>query len=524
MSGATVMGRTAARTLGWLAGRRRRALETAWRDPAAVQEQALIRMVAAARDTEFGLAHGFHAIGSVAGYQARVPLREYADFRPLWQRTLAGASGMTWPGRARHWARSAGTTGEAKLIPVTRESRASYRRGGWDALLRAAEQVGAEHLVGGVSLLLGASTRLTSVGDGALAGDASAMVIRTLPAMVGRWYSPSPDLAAMTGWHARLAAMARQAMDQDVRLVAGMPPWLVALFERVVQARAEGGRPVRDLAHCWPQARVLVHGGASIHPYAPAIDEWTGRRLERIEVYQAAEAFLAVQTEARDGLTLMIDHSVFLEFIPVEDLRAARPRRHTVAGVELGTEYAVAVTTPAGLWSYLLGDTVRFTARDPLRLVVTGRVGHVVDACGEHVTAEEIERAIVRACRRTDAEVVELTVAPSRAARPAGHDWLVEFAVTPTEPQEFTRVLDETLCALNTRYRTRRWHDLGLGAPAVISLPRGCFSEWQRQTGRLGAPHKVPRASSGRAVADRLLETARRLGSEERHEDFMQAR
>ena len=481
-------------------------------------------MVAAARDTEFGLAHGFHAIGSIAEYQERVPLREYADFRPLWDRALAGASGMTWPGRVRRWARSAGTTGETKLVPVTRETLASYRRGGWDALLRAVERVGAEHLMGGVSLLLGASTRLTSVGEGGLAGDASAMAIRTLPAVVGRWCSPSPDLAAMTG----LAGAARRdgsSRHGPGRAARGGHAALARRALRGDHAGARGERPTGSRPRAvLARARVLVHGGASIHPYAPAIDEWMGRRLERVELYQAAEAFLAVQTEARDGLTLLLDHGVFHEFIPVEDLRASRPRRHTVAEVELGTEYAVAVTTPAGLWSYLLGDTVRFTARDPLRLVVTGRVGHVVDVCGERLTVEEVERAMARACRRTEAQVVEFTVAPGRSSRPFAHDWLVEFGATPTEPQEFARVLDETLCALNTRYRARRWHDLGLGAPAVVALPRGCFSEWLRQTGRLGAPHKVPRASSGRNVADRLLETARRLGSPERHEDFTEAR
>jgi pimeloyl-ACP methyl ester carboxylesterase len=159
--------------------------------------------------------------------------------------------------------------------------------------------------------------------------------------------------------------------------------------------------------------REIIHGGVSFGPYAAVFDEWMGRHLDRIEVYPASEGFVAVQTEPSDGLTLMLDYDIFYEFIPVEDLGSPRPRRHTVADVETGRQYAVVLTTAAGLWSYLLGDTVRFTARDPLRLVIAGRARHFVNAFGENVIVEEVERALLGACRRTEAEVAEFTVAPA---------------------------------------------------------------------------------------------------------------
>src|SRR6185503_16079266 len=200
-------------------------------------------------------------------------------------------------------------------------------------------------------------------------------------------------------------------------------------------------------------------GGVSFAPYRAVFEQRLGRALECVEVYPASEGFVAVQTERSGGLTLMLDYGIFYEFIPVEDLGLSRPRRHTVADVELDRPYAVVLTTPAGIWSYILGDTVRFTARDPLRLVITGRTRHFVNAFGENVIVEEVERALVRACRRTEAEVVEFTVAPrwpSATEARGGHEWLVEFRVPPTEPDDFARILDEALATLNTDYRTKR--------------------------------------------------------------------
>lgn len=236
-----------------------------------------------------------------------------------------------------------------------------------------------------------------------------------------------------------------------------------------------------------------------------------GAPLHRIETFPASEGFVALQTEPSGGLTLMLDYGIFYEFVPVEDLGKDRPRRHTVADVEMGRPYAVALTSPAGLWSYLLGDTVRFTARDPLRLQITGRVRHFVNAFGENVIVEEVEQAVVGACQRTGAEVVEFTVAPrypSQAESRGGHDWLVEFRHPPGDLAAFARTLDQVLMGLNNDYRTKRTGDVGMTAPRVIPVPPGTFHGWMRQAGKLGDQHKVPRVTNDRAVAEDLLRTA----------------
>ena len=509
--GGEVIARAVAPLLDWYAGRRRRALEAVWRRGAEEQELALRALLWSASDTEFGLAHGFRSIRTVAQYQERVPIREYADFRPSWERAVGGACSVTWPGRCRDWAKTSGTTSGDKMIPVTREAFASHRKGGWDAFLLACTRVGARNLVGGPMLFLGGCTQPKEAGAGCRVGDLSGLVMRRLPPGIRGCYSPGRETGAIPDWERRIEAVADLAAAQDVRLISGMPSWLVILFERIARQRQASGRPVRDLAECWPELRVLIHGGVAFAPYAGVFDEWMGKRLERVEVYPASEGFVGVQTESSGGLTLMLDYSIFYEFVPVEDLGSARPRRHTVADVELHRPYALVMSTPGGLWSYLLGDTVRFVARDPLRLVITGRTRHYVNAFGENVIVEQVERALTGACRRTESEVVEFTLAPRypSAGEPrGGHEWLVEFRIPPREPEDFVRVLDETLAALNSDYRTKRTGGVGMVGPLVTALPPGTFYRWMRERGKLGDQHKVPRVTNDRAVAEALLAIA----------------
>jgi hypothetical protein len=510
-----MIARTAASVLGWYAPRRRRAMEEVARQAGLVQSRTLRRLVTSAAATDFGRQHDFSSIRSVAGYQARVPLRDYVAFQPWWARALGGENDVTWPGRSRHWVKTSGTTAGDKLIPVTPEAFASHRRGGWDALVMAVERVGAPRLLGGPMLFLGGCTRLTPVGVDALAGDLSGLVVRRLPPGLRGRYSPGPALSAIPDWETRIAAIARLVARQDVRLLSGMPSWTLILFQRVAEALRAAGRPLATLGDAWPNLGVVVHGGVSFGPYRELFAQWIGRPLEYVEVYPASEGFVGVQTERSGGLTLMVDYEVFYEFIPVEDLGSSSPRRHTVDDVVLGRSYAVAMTTPAGLWSYLLGDTVRFIARDPLRLEITGRTRHFVNAFGENVIVEEVERAVLEACRRGHAEVVEFTVAPrypSPEQPRGGHEWLIEFAEPPRAPHVFARALDETLQHLNTDYRTKRAGDVGMTAPRILELPAGTFYRWMRERGKLGDQHKVPRVTNDRGIADGLLHVVAALG------------
>jgi hypothetical protein len=495
------------RLLEMRASRRRRELSAAWQQPLAVQEASLLHLVHTARNTIFGRQHDFEAIRSVADYQRRVPLREYLDFRPLWQHALDGTPDVTWPGHVRHWAKTSGTTAGDKLIPVTSEMLRSHRAGGWDALLLAAERVGGARLLGGRLLFLGSSTDLHPAGPDAVVGDLSGLAVRALPPGLRRRYAPGPALARIPDWETRMTAVAAALARADLRLVAGMPSWTLVFFDYLATAACQAGRPFRHVADCWPNFQIFIHGGVAFGPYRPLFEERIGRPLQRLEVYPASEAFVALQTERSAGLTLMIDYGVFYEFIPVEDLGRQRPRRHTVADVAIDRPYAVALSTPAGLWSYLLGDTVRFIRRDPLTLEITGRTRHFVNAFGENVIGDEVERSATAAARCTGAQLTEFTVAPvypSDTETRGGHEWIVEFTRTPDDFQRFVQALDEGLTTINTDYRTKRTGDIGMVAPRMLVVPAGTFRRWMRRAGKLGDQHKVPRVTNDRALAEAL--------------------
>ncbi len=495
--------------LRWLASRRLRQLEAVWRNPLEVQERALLDLVRRARDTVWGREHGYGDIRGVADYQRRVPVTTYLDVRLRVERAIGGERDVLWPGRPTEYCKTSGTTAGDKYIPVTREAFRAHRRGGLDTLLLALHRVGDPELLDGPLLLLGGSTRTEALGRHAEVGDLSGLAARRLPVWIRDRYTPGPEIAGIPEWERRLAATARLVRDQDVRLISGMPSWMLVLFERI---RALAHDPELPLGRLWPHLAVFVHGGVRMDPYRSVFEAAIGRPVHYLEVYPASEGFVAIQVAATDpGLTVMLDYGLFYEFVPVADLGSGAPRRLTIADVRVGEAYAILLTTPAGLWSYVLGDTVRFVSLAPPQLVITGRTRHFVNAFGENVIVEEVERAATAACARTGAELVEFTVAPvyPRGSGQRGcHEWAVEFRTHPSSLAGFARTIDETLRELNTDYRTKRGGDVGMAAPRVTPVAPGTFNRWLASRNQLGDQHKVPRASNQREVIDAVLAAA----------------
>jgi hypothetical protein len=480
-------------------------MEAVWRDPFVVQERALRTLVTRARDTVWGREHGFSEINGIVDYQCRVPVTTYLEVRRFVERAIEGERDVLWPGRPQEYCKTSGTTAGDKYIPVTPEAFRMHRRGGLDALLLAAHRVGAAALDGPL-LFLGGSTQTERLGEHAEVGDLSGLAARRLPSWIRSRYAPGPEIAAIPNWERRLAATAARARQQDVRLVSGMPSWMLVLFERI---RSLAGEPDLALGRLWPHLAIFIHGGVRMEPYRTVFESTVRRPIQYLEVYPASEGFVAMQVGPRDpGLTLMLDYGIFYEFVPVAELASGAPPRLTIADVRIGEPYAILLSTPAGLWSYVLGDTVRFVSLDPPQLVITGRTGHFVNAFGENVIVEEIERAAAAACARTGSELVEFTVAPvypRGPAQPARHEWAVEFRSPPPSLDGFARAVDDTLQALNTDYRTKRAGDIGMALPRVVSVASGSFHRWLAARNKLGDQHKVPRASNQREVIEAVL-------------------
>ena len=440
-------------------------------DPVVAQRRVLHRLLKRAAGTRFGQAHGFAGIGDVAAYQSAVPLRDYEAFwREWWQPHYPLLRDVSWPGLVPYFALSSGTTsGRTKYIPVTRAMVRANRRAGFDTLAWHFANHPGSHIFAGLAFMLGGSTALEQVAPGVRQGDLSGIAAAEIPRSLRRWSWPPAELALEADWDRKLAALARQTPASRVHVLTGTPSWLLMLLEQLPPL---------------PQLELLVHGGVAWAPYRDRIAPFLPAGCETREVYPASEGFIATADGAEGaGLRLNLDRGIFFEFVPVEELGQDRPTRHWVENVEIGQDYAVVLTTCAGLFSYVLGDTVRFVSTAPPRLLVTGRTSYMLSTFGEHLHGEEIEAALLSVAPG----VREYTVGPVFAGSRGHHHWLVE-----NEAEVDAAALDARLSALNADYAAHR-EGGQLLAPVVTRLPPGRFNAWMRAQGKLGGQHKVPR-------------------------------
>ena len=513
LAGKPLVRRAVDALFGQYARRRVRRLD---RRPAArVQHETLLRLVRHAAGTRFGRDHDFDAVRSVADFQQRVPLRHYEQFwEQYWQPAFPYLDDVTWPGRIPYFALSSGTTsGATKYVPISRAMIASGLKAGRTSLALFLAAHPGTPLFSGRIFFLGGSTDLTPLrppgggpappGPPVLGGDMSGISARELTDLLRPYTFPPLDLALLRDWDRKMQLLAERSAGLPITVVGGVPSWLLLLFERLQQVTG-----CERLADVWPTLRVVIHGGTKFDPYRTLFRRLIGSdAVHFLEVYPASEGFIAAEDPRHGLLRLIPDQNVFFEFVPVEDLGKDRPARHTAADLEPGVQYAVVLTTCAGLWSYVLGDTVCFERRDPPLLRFTGRTRYFLSAFGEHLISEEVERAVAAAAEATGAAVVDFHVGPVFPDTPGGvgrHRYLVEFAEPPGDLGRFAQELDATLGRLNEDYQAHRAGDLTMRAPEVRPVRRGGFADWLRAQGKLGGQHKVPRMDNGGTLTQEL--------------------
>lgn len=454
-----------------------------------------------AAKTPFGRTHGFLDVQTVGQFQQRVPLCRYEDlWRDWWEPHFPVLQDVTWPGRIPYIAASSGTTaGVTKYIPVSPAMMASNRRATLDLLTHHLRNRPRSRMLGGKNLVLGGSSDLTELAPGVLAGDLTGIAAQEIPLWARPYYYPPRELALIADWEHKMEILGPRSLEQDIRTIGGTASWLILFLERLVERH---GRPEAGLASVYPNLELVVHGGVDFAPYRERFERLLhGSHAELREVYPASEGFVAVADRGTgEGLRLLADNGVFFEFVPVEDLHKPDPRRHWVADVEPDVNYAVIVSTCAGLWGYILGDTVRFLSRRPPRLVITGRTSYSLSAFGEHVIGEEIERAVAAAAHAIGRTITDYSVGPlfpgTDGSVRGGHLYIVEFVegVPPDEDTRlFAQTVDETLSRLNADYETHRVPGVGMDVPRVAAVQPGTFAAWMKRRGRLGGQNKVPR-------------------------------
>lgn len=484
-------------------------------DAAETQAAQLMALVRRAADTRFGRDHDFAALHTVRDYQRAVPVRRYEDFwRDYWQPAFPAFRDATWPGKVLYLAVSSGTTsGRTKYIPVTRGMVNANHRAILDMLCFHIQARPDSRILGGQSFMLGGSTQMIDEGDGVLSGDLSGIAAREIPRWARSRSYPPDDLARIRDWDEKVEKLGEDSQRRDIRLIGGTASWLLLFLERIA------GRPASeiDLRALYPALELVVYGGVDFSPYrdryeAMARASWGGRPVDLREVYPASEGFVAVADRGvEEGLRLFLDNGLFLEFVPVEELDAEAPRRFWVDNVETGVDYAVLLSSNAGVWSYVLGDTVRFTDLEPPRVQLTGRTAYTLSAFGEHLAGGEIEEAVTAAAQCIGRDVVDWSVGPLYPDEPGaqgGHLYVVEFAGEPpdtTAQDAFITTVDEYLKDSNDDYRVHRTGGVGMDPPRLLTATPGSFAAWMRRRGKLGGQHKVPRVITDTDLFDGLI-------------------
>ncbi|GAB3834952.1 GH3 auxin-responsive promoter family protein [Hymenobacter jeollabukensis] len=470
--------------------------------PDAAQQRILQTLVQRGRATAFGRDHGLGGARNAREFQQRVPVRDYEGLSPYFDRVKQGESSVLWPGQPLYLAKTSGTTSGTKYIPITKDSIGNHINGAKDALLHYVHHSGRPQFLDGKLMFLSGSPELEEVG-GIKTGRLSGISNHHVPAYLRRNQLPSYPTNCIEDWEQKLDRVVDETLDQPMTLISGIPPWVQMYFDRIM---ARTGRPVGEV---FPAFQLFVYGGVNFEPYRRKLLESIGRAVDTVELFPASEGFFAFQDEPHNpGMLLLADAGIYYEFIPAERFHEPNPPRLTLAEVELDRNYALVVSSNAGLWGYSVGDTVRFVSLRPHRVVVTGRIKHFLSAFGEHVIGEEVEQTLREALQQfPEVEVVEFTVAPrvsEAETEPSRHEWLVEFARPPRDLVAFAAALDTGLRRRNVYY-----DDLLSGnilAPLLLTpLPAGAFQRYMRSQGKLGGQNKVPRLSNDRALAEGLL-------------------
>jgi hypothetical protein len=479
---------------------RRRHRQLGVQNPSETQQRQLLSLVKKSSTSRFGTAHDFGRIRSVADFQKAVPLGRYEDFwEQWWQDSFPILDNCTWPGRIPYFALSSGTSsGTTKYIPCSREMILSNRKAGVDLLVHHLINRPDSAILGGKLFMLGGSTDLRKLAPGVYAGDLSGIAAATAPPWLRPKQFPPLDIALMSQWEEKMQRLAVTAAAEDIRMISGVPSWLNLFFAELARQRQLTDISLKSVL---PNVEMVVHGGVSFQPYRQQYrDLIADSRAELREVYPASEGFIAVADRGSDeGLRLILDHGIFFEFVPVEEIDHPSPTRHWVTDIEPRVNYAVVLSNCAGLWGYILGDTISFTECNPPRLHVTGRLSYMLSAFGEHLIGEEIEDAVSSGAESIGTSVVEFSVGaivPENSSEPGYHRYVVEFAentISDAARKTFINRVDDVLMARNEDYAAHRQEGYGMDKPQLLTTPPGAFTAWMKKRGKLGGQHKVPR-------------------------------
>ncbi len=496
--------------ISWLIKKRIHQIELFKTYPIDVQQELMGKLIATARNTEWGKKYQYESITSINDFRNRVPLSSYEDLEPIINRLRNGEQNLLWPEEVKWFAKSSGTTSsKSKFIPMSQSSiEECHYKAGKDLISIYFNLYPDSKLFEGKSLVMGGSSQIQEVSNASYyEGDLSAILMQNLPYWAEFMRTPSLSIALMDEWESKLDLMVESTMNHDVTSISGVPSWMLVLIKMILKKKG-----VTNLMEVWPNLEVFFHGGVSFDPYRKQYQELIkSDKMVYMETYNASEGFFGIQDQ-RDSsdLLLMLDYGIFYEFIPFEKMKDDNPETVLLQDVEVGKNYAMVITTNSGLWRYVIGDTVTFTSKAPFRVRITGRTKLYMNIVGEEVIIDNAEKAFAMACQRTEAVINEYTGAPrfknEQGKDELAHEWIIEFEKPPASLEFFKETFDNALKSLNSDYEAKRYQNIVLKPPIIKAVPKGTFYNWMKRRNKLGGQNKVPRMSNDRKYVDNILE------------------
>lgn len=472
--------------------------ESKWiNNPFEAQQKIFSQIIVKAKDTDFGKDHGFESIKSYADFQAKVPIRDYEKLRSYIDKMVAGTENVLWPGKPLYLAKTSGTTSGAKYIPLTKDSMPSHIDAARNALLAYIHETKKAGFVSGKMIFLQGSPILEEK-YGIKFGRLSGIVAHYVPNYLQKNRMPTWKTNCIEDWETKVDTIVQETLPEDMTLISGIPSWVQMYFEKLVHKKQ---KPVSEI---FKNFSLFVYGGVNYEPYRQKFEKLIGKKVDSIELYPASEGFIAYQnSQKEEGMLLLLNSGIFYEFVKVNEFFDTNAKRYTIENVELGVNYAIILSTNAGLWAYNIGDTVEFTSLHPFKIKVTGRIKHYISAFGEHVIAKEVETALQNISKKHQTLITEFTVAPQINPKQGlpFHEWLIEFEQEPENLSLFAQDLDAEMRKQNMYYNDLITGNV-LRTLVIREIDKNGFQDYMKSQGKLGGQNKLPRLSNDRKIAD----------------------
>lgn len=491
----------------WVMKKRMHQIELFMKYPHDVQEEWFHSLISTAEATEWGKKFDYKSIFTVEEFKQRVPIQDYDSLKGYIDRMIKGEQNILWPSTIRWFAKSSGTTSDrSKFIPVSMEAlEECHFQGGKDMLSIYCHNRPNNKVFTGKSVVIGGSSQINNFSPNSYYGDLSSILIRNLPFWAEFKRTPSLEVTLNPNFEEKIDQIAKVTINEDVTSLAGVPTWNMVMAQRILEMTGK-----ENLLEVWPNLEFYGHGGVSFRPYREQFKKLIpSDDMYYLENYNASEGHFGLQDQSdSEDLLLMLDYGIYYEFLPMENLHEENPRTLELGEVEIGKNYAIIISTNAGLWRYMIGDTIKFSSISPYRFQITGRTKQYINTFGEELIVDNAEQAIRQACAMTGACVQDYTAAPVRFGTGAigTHEWIVEFSQQPHNFNIFCEVLDTTLREINSDYDAKRFQDMALSKPIIHNAPAGTFYSWMKSRGKLGGQNKVPRLANSREYMDPLLQ------------------